>query len=113
MAITPNNVIEIPQRQKRWTHTFDERTVTGRTQWLDIGEYPTSSIQLFKAETGATFSADVEISNVPVEIGYEVAAAAVSANTVTALTKGARYVRINWKAVSGRVGAIWHGALQS
>lgn len=112
-----NNVIELGQRQKKQTYQFAEVTDLGggtvRTPWLDIGEYPTSCIHLYL--TGAsTFTADVEVSNVPTV--YEVAQADVNASTIVALAKGARYVRVHWKTLGGtpgRVGAVWHGALQS
>ena len=88
-------------------------TTTGRTAWLDVGEYPTSCIHIYSG-AGATISADVEVSNFPHDTICEVVQANIAASTVVALTKGARYVRVNWKTVTGgRGGAVWHGALQS
>ena len=102
-----DNVIQLGQRQKKQTYQFDEVTTTGRTPWVDIGEYPTSCIHIYPG-------AGVEVSNLVHDTICEVVQANIAASTVVYLSKGARYVRVNWKTVTGgRGGAVWHGALQS
>ena len=90
-----------------------------RSDWLEVGAYPLSSIQITtddQGEAAAGIDYEVWVSNIPQDDqGKKIAdVTAAAAGDVITLTPPARYVQVNITGITGgRAGATWHGAVQN